>query len=229
MTQVALRYHSPRCMFIKEYKCPICNKCLTGLDSWKNHQLECTQCDICMKKISTFASLLVHRKIHAKRVFCDGCNRPFSSTKALNLHKRMSCRAGQRSFCEVCQKYVTRIEAHNQNVHWEKRYNCDICEKAFTTTWILKYHKQMHTRPYSCTICGDTFGYAPIYERHMRKHTGEKQFQCDMCNKKFSRRDNLFTHLRSHAGKFKCVKCKVYFTSKHGLDQHTKSKTACVG
>ena len=59
---------SHRCESDKEYRCPICNAGLTGLDSWKNHQLEHTQCDVCGKEITTFPKLLEHRRVHAKRV-----------------------------------------------------------------------------------------------------------------------------------------------------------------
>ena len=167
---------SHRCESDKEYRCPICNAGLTGLDSWKNHQLEHTQCDVCGKEITTFPKLLEHRRVHAKRFLCEECNKPCSSATMLKLHKRHFCHFGpkNKSFCEVCQKYVRLIGLHNAKVHGEKKYSCDTCEKAFSTPGLLRLHKQKHTRPYSCNICGDTFGYAAIYDRHYEKtHWGE--------------------------------------------------------
>ena len=85
---------SHRCESDKEYRCPICNAGLTGLESWKNHQLEHTQCDVCGKEITTFPKLLEHRRVHAKRFFCEECNKPCSSATMLKLHKRHFCHFG---------------------------------------------------------------------------------------------------------------------------------------
>nr|KAG5697038.1 hypothetical protein BaRGS_005491 [Batillaria attramentaria] len=36
--------------------------------------------------------------------------------------------------------------------------------------------------------------------RHRRKHTGEKDYHCDICKTRFARMDTLKLHLRTHTG-----------------------------
>lgn len=41
-------------------------------------------------------------------------------------------------------------------------------------------------RPYSCDVCEKRFSTSGILKTHMRTHTGEKPYLCDTCGKRFS-------------------------------------------
>ena len=53
-----------------------------------------------------------------------------------------------------------------------------------------------------CQICDKTFRQRVIfYEKHIRRHSGEKHFRCASCNKRFTVKGALNKHMKSEHGK----------------------------
>ena len=51
---------------------------------------------------------------------------------------------------------------------------------------------------FSLQDCGWRFARSDELSRHMRKHTGDKPFQCKLCERAFSRSDHLSLHMKRH-------------------------------
>ena len=58
--------------------------------------------------------------------------------------------------------------------------------------------------------------------RHIREHSGDRQYKCQFCGKSFSQNNNLTRHVRIHTGEqpFECSVCNMRFTDKSNFRRH---------
>ena len=79
------------------------------------------------------------------------------------------------------------------------------------------------TRPYLCTMCHKRYTTRQNLNMHSKTHTGENVYSCAQCEKRFSSPSGLQTHTNIHAGKYKCTECgRCCLSSKH-LAVHRRS------
>ncbi|CAG0894598.1 unnamed protein product [Darwinula stevensoni] len=121
-----------------------------------------------------------------------------TSLNGLDRHER------DIQFCPICCRKVKNrywLEIHIQNIHNTPRpYQCGECGVSYQKVQQLELHMLSHTgdTPFRCDLCGKGLANASSLKKHRALHLGRqtKPYECEICCKRFSGRDNLNVHLR---------------------------------
>ncbi|XP_026126136.1 zinc finger protein 131-like [Carassius auratus] len=154
---------------------------------------------------------------------CDKCDRCFKLYYHLKQHMKTHTATPDKGFvCRHCGKTYAREAALKQHLN---NYHFDAEEQS------QRQKKKVHV----CDYCEKQFDHFGHFKEHLRKHTGEKPFECPECHERFARNSTLKCHMsacQNGAGAkkgrkklYECQVCSSVFNSWEQFKDHLVTHT----
>ena len=101
-----------------------------------------------------------------------------------------NCKSRKKTFeCSVCDKvfesmvdFKTHKETHGKS---NEVFQCDECGKVANEEWKMSAHRKLHEN-FVCTLCGRTFKYLDMKNKHTKIANENLQIFCHFFNNKKS-------------------------------------------
>ncbi|KAL7043444.1 hypothetical protein ACKWTF_001506 [Chironomus riparius] len=107
----------------------------------------------------------------------------------------------------------------------KSKIQCQMCPRTFNLRCHLTQHMNIvHTgnRNFKCTKCGKKYQSQELLNHHMEKHLGDKPFRCSKCVKSYNNKVDLKRHFKTHE-EIKDHICKICgggFVRSDHLEKH---------
>ncbi|OXA44925.1 Zinc finger protein 25 [Folsomia candida] len=199
-------------------------------------------CDTCHRVMSSYYALrqhidAFHNTKERPRLPCTflGCEKTYQNRSSILHHARTEHSENPVRFpCTLCKKEFktrTELEIHIPTHTTEKPYNCATCGRRFANRGYMKLHETTHLEKSArkvskCHICTQIFFFTSGLQNHIRVvHENQKNYPCQVCDKRFSKPSELKFHVEARHATNKepvhsCDKCEFRSHWKGNLSKH---------
>lgn len=191
----------------KNHKCSSCDKTYQSESLLRQHILKKHEstltfvCNLCSYETQDKFCLQRHKITQHTRDFsikCDLCDKGYLSHFLLSQHKEVQ-HEGMRLVCEFCSKtykdvvqFQLHVAKHNPD-HMARAFPCQVCFKVLRCQAGFKKHMKRHRGELENFVC-DTCGIHVSLNIHVRRHTGERPYKCELCSEQFISKAVFNTH-----------------------------------
>ena len=135
--------------------------------------------------------------------------------------------------CVICGKIIDEDVQQHRRIHSRKNDRiCDICGKTFkqyTNWWShMRRHDAIKAgKPFQCQLCPKSFSMREDLRKHVVIHSKVRPHVCEVCGKSFKQRHCLSRHRHTHQD-FKpltCEFCGKGFSNNYNLKGHLRTHT----
>ncbi|XP_076362689.1 uncharacterized protein LOC143253178 isoform X2 [Tachypleus tridentatus] len=191
-------------------------------------------CSVCNLTAEHVYVIKRHMMRHTeKSSVCNICGKSYKDQYVLKAHIRTKhCPVGELFECSICGREFTRkahLKRHVRTHNPFKPYQCDLCDYRGTERSDITKHRAIHEEPkFTCNVCGRTFRHYKNKEIHMKRHKGQRDFKCGVCD--FY--GYTFTDIRKHIERrhsdpvsriVTCNLCGQAFKNKSQLKEHQET------
>ncbi|XP_067951058.1 zinc finger protein 652-B-like [Watersipora subatra] len=161
---------------------------------------------------------------------CEICGKTYKDQYILKMHVKMVHSPAEVLYqCEFCSKRFTRkahLKRHARTHNTNKAFGCPHCDYRGCERSDVTKHMLVHEAPkLVCEVCGKTFRHQKNKDLHMKRHNGQRDFKCGVCEFFGYTFTDIRKHIERRHSEWKntlCEKCGTRFKSNASLQAHIK-------
>ncbi|CAG9574887.1 unnamed protein product [Danaus chrysippus] len=170
----------------------------------KDHKgISAILCDVCGQRFKDANLLRLHVKtVHENTgLLCPECGEKFETRSKLKTHQKNQHDMDKKYKCLVCSQTFQSHYKRSRHMATEHKnrqeIKCIHCPKTFVFRSMMMTHLRdthLKVRNHICGVCGWKAFNSHRLKNHMYKHSGEKNFKCDACDKAFTTKKIMRAH-----------------------------------